>query len=126
MAKLCEIYVCKICGNIFEVVEAGDGEPSCCDQEMVLQHENTTDGAKEKHVPVVSIEGNRATVRVGSVAHPMTKEHYIMWIEIRQGDKLQRARLQPGVEPIAVFDIVEGLPITAREYCNLHGLWIGE
>lgn len=123
MAQVYEVYVCKVCGNVVEVLHGEDGELVCCGQDMELQKENTVDAAKEKHVPVVSIEGTTATVRVGSVAHPMEEKHYIMWIEIRQGDKLQRMMLKPGEEPKAVFTIEAGVPVTAREFCNIHGLW---
>lgn len=123
MAKVYEVYVCKACGNIVEVLTGGDGEMVCCGQNMVLQVENTVDAAKEKHVPVVTVQGTTAVVQVGGVLHPMEEKHYIMWIEIQQGVKLQRVMLKPGDEPKATFTVEEGVPITAREYCNLHGLW---
>lgn len=123
MTKMYEVYVCKECGNVIEVLAGADGDLICCGQPMKFQKENTVDAAKEKHVPVVTIEGNRATVLVGSVPHPMEEKHYIMWIEIRQGEKLQRQMLKPGQDPKAVFEIEEGIPVFAREYCNIHGLW---
>lgn len=123
MTQVYEVYVCKECGNVVEILEGAGGELVCCGQPMQLQKENTVDAAKEKHVPVITVEGNKATVHVGSVAHPMEEKHYIMWIEIRQGDKLQRQMLKPGQEPKAVFTIEEGKEIVAREYCNIHGLW---
>jgi len=51
MAKLYGIYKCEVCGNIVEVLHAGDGEPVCCGKPMKFVTENTSDGAKEKHVP---------------------------------------------------------------------------
>jgi len=90
---------------------------------MVLQSENTVDASKEKHVPVLKVEGAVATVDVGSVPHPMEPNHFIAWIEIVQGSKQQRAVLNPGDAPQAVFAVNPGEPIAVRVYCNLHGLW---
>lgn len=123
MPKTYEVYLCKHCGNVVEILTGGGADLVCCGEAMQLQTENTVDAAKEKHVPAVTVEGNKATVQVGSVPHPMEEKHYIMWIEIQQGDKLQRVLLKPGQEPKAVFTIDEGVPVVAREYCNIHGLW---
>jgi superoxide reductase len=84
--------------------------------------ENTSDGAKEKHVPV--FEGN--AIKVGSVAHPMLPEHHIEWIELVGENKICRRFLSPGEVPKAVFEACAGENVYAREYCNLHGLWKGE
>ena len=82
MAKLLEIYKCELCGNIVEVVHAGDGELVCCGQAMKLLTENTVDAAKEKHVPVIEVCEGCVKVSVGSVSHPMEEKHYIEWIEL--------------------------------------------
>ena len=123
MANRGEVYVCELCNNIVEVLEGTDGTPACCGQDMALQRENSTGGAPEKHVPVVTIDGTTATVHVGGVVHPMEEKHYIVWIELQQGNKIQRIYLQPGEAPQAVFAIEKDSPITVREWCNLHGLW---
>lgn len=123
MAQIYEVYVCKLCGNIVEVLTGAHGTLVCCGQGMTPQRENTVDASQEKHVPIVSVSDSNATVQVGSVLHPMEEKHHIAWIEIRQGDKIQRAMLKPGDEPKATFAIEAGVPIQAREYCNLHGLW---
>ena len=122
MAKKLEIYKCEVCGNIVEVVHGGVGELVCCGAPMSLVTENTVDAAKEKHVPVVEkIEGGYR-VKVGSVAHPMEEKHYIEWIELIADGKAYRQFLEPGQAPEAMFKI-EAASVTAREYCNLHGLW---
>ena len=122
MAEKLEIYKCEICGNIVEVVHGGVGELVCCGEPMVLMAENTVDAAKEKHVPVIEkIEGGYK-VKVGSVAHPMEEAHYIEWIELVADGKAYRQFLEPGQAPEATFNI-EAAGVTAREYCNLHGLW---
>lgn len=85
---------------------------------------NTTDGAEEKHVPSVLVDGNRVTVEVGSVPHPMLEEHYItaIYLETKLGGQLHR--LNPGEKPQAEFLLAEGdEPVAAYEYCNIHGLW---
>jgi superoxide reductase len=122
MTKKFQIYKCDVCGNIVEVLHEGDGELVCCGQPMVLREENTVDAAKEKHVPVVEKTAGSVKVKVGSVAHPREEKHYIEWIEIIADGKAYRQFLKPGDSPEATFDIEAG-DVTAREYCNLHGLW---
>ncbi len=117
-----QVYKCNICGNMVEVIHAGAGELVCCGQPMELLTENTTDAALEKHVPVIEKVDGGIKVKVGSVAHPMQEDHYIEWIEVVIDGKAYRQFLSPGDAPEAVFP-VEGDRITAREFCNLHGLW---
>jgi superoxide reductase len=120
-AKL-EVYKCDICGNIVEVLHEGGGELVCCGQPMKLFKENTVDAAKEKHVPVIDKIQGGYTVKVGSVAHPMEEKHYIEWIELIADGKVYRQFLKPGDTPQATF-MIEAASVSAREYCNLHGLW---
>ena len=88
---------------------------------------NTVDAAREKHVPVITREGNLVTVTVGSVLHPMTEEHYIPFIALETAQGLQVKNLKPGMKPVAVFALADGDgPVAAYEYCNLHGLWKAE
>ncbi len=125
MAKKIEIYKCMICGNIVEVLHGGDGELVCCGQPMKKFVENTTDAAKEKHVPVIEKIQGGFKVKVGSVAHPMEEKHYIEWIELLADGKAYREFLKPGQAPEAVF-MIGAQKVSAREYCNIHGLWKGE
>ena len=122
MAEKLGIYKCEICGNIVEVVHAGGGDLSCCGAPMVRLKENTVDAAKEKHVPVVEKVDGGYKVSVGSVAHPMADEHYIEWIELIAGDVCYRQFLNPGDTPEAFFPLTAD-SVTARELCNLHGVW---
>lgn len=124
MAERLEVYKCELCGNIIEVLHGGAGELVCCGQPMVHLVENTVDAAKEKHVPVVEKVAGGVKVKVGSVPHPMEEKHYIEWIELIVNGKAERQFLKPGQAPEAVFK-VEQKNVTAREYCNLHGLWKG-
>lgn len=125
MAKTLEIYKCMACGNIVEVLHGGDGELVCCGEPMKLLKENTTDAAQEKHVPVIEKIDGGYKVKVGSVAHPMEDKHYIEWIELLADGKAYRQFLKPGQAPEAVF-AVQASSISAREHCNIHGLWKGQ
>ncbi len=122
MAEKLQVYKCDVCGNIVEVVHGGEGELVCCGQSMKLMTENTVDAAKEKHVPAIDKVSGGVKVKVGEVAHPMEEKHYIEWIEVIADGKAYRQFLSPGEAPEAVF-MIEAGDITAREYCNIHGLW---
>lgn len=122
MANRSEIYKCSVCGNIVEVFVGGGGTLVCCGQEMTLFKENTVDAAKEKHVPVIETVDGGFKVKVGSVDHPMDEKHYIQWIEVMADGKSYCQFLKPGEKPEAFF-CIDAKTITAREYCNLHGLW---
>ena len=124
MTAILQVYKCSLCGNIVEVVHGGDGELVCCGEPMKLMKENTVDAAKEKHVPVVEKVAGGYKVKVGSVPHPMEDKHYIEWIELVADGKVYRQFLKPGQAPEAVFTI-DAKNVSAREYCNLHGLWKG-
>ena len=124
MAEKYGLYKCGKCGNIVQVLHGEKPPVMCCGQAMDRLVGNTVDAAQEKHVPVVEkIEGGYL-VKVGSVDHPMTPEHYIQWIELvaEDGTLTQRKFLDPSNAPSATFK-TDADKVTAREYCNLHGLW---
>jgi superoxide reductase len=122
MAKRREVYKCGVCGNIVEVLHGGKGNLVCCEKPMNLLVENTVDAAKEKHVPVVEKIDAGVKVKVGEVAHPMEEKHWIEWVELIADGKTYRQYLNPGEAPEATFNVTAD-QITAREYCNIHGLW---
>jgi superoxide reductase len=122
MAKKSEVYKCKACGNIVMVLHGGDGDLVCCGENMVLMTANTVDAAQEKHVPVIEEIAGGYKVKVGSVPHPMEEKHYIEWIELIADGKSYFQFLNPGEAPEATFTI-DAAKVSAREYCNLHGLW---
>ncbi len=122
MTKRMQVYVCGRCGNMVEVLRTAGGTLVCCGQPMGLAEENTTDAAQEKHVPVIERAGGKVVVRVGSAAHPMTPEHWIELVEIVQDNTIVRRFLSPEDEPVAEFACPGG-EVSARAYCNLHGLW---
>lgn len=123
MTEINQIFKCKVCGNIVQVIHDGAGTLVCCGQNMELQKENTTDASLEKHVPIIEKTENGIKVKIGSVPHPMEKEHYIEWIQIIVDGLAQRKYLKPGDLPEAEFCVNPDSVIIAREYCNLHGLW---
>ncbi len=122
MTKKNEVYKCPLCGNIVQVLHTGAGELVCCGQPMDLITENTVDAAQEKHIPVVEKTDNGYKITVGSIAHLMEEKHWIEWIELVTDSAVYRVDLQSGDAPEAVF-CTEADAVTARAYCNLHGLW---
>lgn len=118
-----KIMQCAHCGNQMFVLNDGGVPMICCGEEMQEVQAGTTDAALEKHVPAVQVDGNTMHVTVGEVAHPMLAEHFIQWIAVEQGDKIQFARLHPEEQAKATFTFEPGKAYTVYEYCNLHGLW---
>ena len=123
MTKLQEIYKCKVCGNIVEVLHTGVGELVCCGQPMNLMEPKTQDSSTEKHVPYVEKTEKGILVKIGqNQDHPMEEKHYIEWIQVITGDDAYRQFLHPGDKPQAEFPIKD-TKVIAREYCNIHELW---
>ena len=125
MAQRYEIYECMVCGNVVEVLYGSAGELVCCGEPMKRLVERTKDAGMEKHVPVIEKIDGGCKVTVGSTLHPMEEKHYIEWIEILADGKAYRQFLNPGEQPQAVFNI-KADSVTAREHCNVHGLWKGD
>lgn len=128
MTEKNQVYKCEICGNIIEVLHKGADSLVCCGQPMKLQNEKSEDSEKgEKHVPVIEMpEPDKILVKIGSVEHPMTEEHYIEWIELIADGKSYKKFLKSGDKPEAEFCISKTQDLIAKEYCNLHGLWKSE
>lgn len=122
MTQVKQVYKCNVCGNIVEVLHSGSGQLVCCGQPMQLMEEKTADSATEKHVPVIEKKDDGILVKVGSVPHPMEKEHYIEWIELTADGISYKKFLKPGDKPEAFFP-VKGEELSAREYCSVHLLW---
>lgn len=122
-----KFYRCEKCGKIVEMIKSSPCPTMCCGEAMVELVPGTSDGAHEKHVPAVTVDGNTVSVKVGEVEHPMMEAHYIMWIVLETKQGIQRKALNPGEKPEALFALVEGdEAVAAYEYCNLHGLWKAE
>ncbi|MCX7726351.1 MAG: desulfoferrodoxin [Chitinispirillaceae bacterium] len=124
MTKKREIYKCFKCGNVVEVLIAGDGDLICCGEKMKLMDEKTKEGAGEKHLPIVEEKDGGILVKVGAVPHPMDPDHWIQLIEIlRKDGKVGRKDLNPGDKPEAFFEVAKSEVSSVREFCNKHGLW---
>ena len=119
-----KVYRCKRCGRIIEEIKEGAGIPICCGEEMTHLVPGSSDGAYEKHVPVVKTNGNEVAINVGSVDHPMIDVHYIEWIALETNRGIYRKPLKPGEKPERKFILMDDEEVVAvYAYCNLHGLW---
>ena len=122
-----KFFVCETCGNFVGMIKESGVPMMCCGQKMKELIPGTSDGAAEKHVPVFTVEGNKVTVTVGSVEHPMVEEHFIEWIAVETVKGCQRKVLKPEEKPVAEFAITDDDAVVAvYAYCNLHGLWKAE
>lgn len=124
MCKEPKFFVCKHCGNFVGMIHESGVQMICCGDPMTEVVANTTDAAQEKHVPVITVNGNTVTVDIGSVPHPMTPEHHIAWVYLETTEGGQRKCLAETGAPKAEFALTPAdKVIAAYEYCNLHGLW---
>ncbi len=124
MTKLKEIYKCEICGNIVELLHEGVGTLVCCGQPMKLLEEKNKDLGNEKHVPVIQKNEEGVDIKIGSIPHPMTPEHYIEWIEVSTEKGESKKFLNPTDDKTAETKFpVKNKKVKSRAYCNVHGLW---
>ena len=120
-----KFYICKHCGNMIGMIKSSGVNVVCCGDPMTELKPNTVEASQEKHLPVVTIEGNIVKVKVGSVEHPMTEEHHIAWIYLETEQGGQRKKRAVGSKPEAEFALAGGDKVVGvYEYCNLHGLWL--
>ena len=124
MKKNTKFYTCPICGNVIGLIEGDIVHMTCCGKPMQLLEANTVDAAQEKHVPVYEKSEDEIVVRVGSVEHPMEKDHYIMWIAQVSENQTTRIRFMPGDKPECKFNYIPNSKVYA--YCDKHGLWMSE
>lgn len=110
---------------IVGVLQAKNGQTLTCEGEVMQEMTaNTSEGAAEKHLPVIEQNENEVIVKVGTIFHPMTEEHSIGWVYLETEKGGQRFILNPDEPPIAKFAIAKGdKPVAAYAYCNLHGFW---
>ena len=122
---MCEnrFYICKHCGNIVGMIHASGVSLVCCGEKMAQLEAGTVEASREKHIPVVKVEGNTVVANIGSVAHPMSEEHSITWVYLQTDRGGQRKCLNPGDEPVVTFALADETPVAVYAYCNLHGLW---
>lgn len=123
MCNNTKFYICEHCGNIVGMINDSGVPLMCCGQKMKKLEAGTVEASREKHIPVVTREGNTVKVCVGSVEHPMTEEHSITWVYLQTCRGGQRKCLKAGEAPAVTFTLTDEEPIAVYAYCNLHGLW---
>ncbi len=123
MCKDNRFYICEHCGNIVGIIHDAGVPLMCCGQKMTKLEAGVVEASKEKHIPVVTVEGNTVRVCVGSVEHPMAEEHNIAWVYLQTTAGGQRKCLEVGKAPVVTFAVANENPIAVYAYCNLHGLW---
>ena len=125
---MCEnkFYICEHCGNIIGMIHSAGVPLMCCGQKMTKLEAGVVEASHEKHIPVVTVEGNTVRVNVGSVTHPMSEEHHIAWIYLQTNRGGQRKCLDVTGAPEVTFALADETPVAVYAYCNLHGLWKAE
>lgn len=118
-----KFFICEHCGNLVGVIHDAGVPMMCCGQKMTQLIPGTVEASVEKHLPVVTVDGDKVKVEVGSVAHPMAEEHSILWVYLQTDKGGQRKNLKVGEAPVAEFSLLDEKPVAAYAYCNLHGLW---
>lgn len=118
-----KFFICEHCGNLVGVINDAGVPMMCCGQKMTQLIPGTVEASVEKHLPVVTVDGDKVKVEVGSVAHPMAEEHSILWVYLQTDKGGQRKNLKVGEAPVAEFSLLDEKPVAAYAYCNLHGLW---
>ena len=118
-----KFFYCEHCGNMVGVIKDSKVPMVCCGQKMTKLEAGVVEASREKHIPVVAVEGNLVTVTVGAVEHPMTEEHSITWVYLQTDRGGQRKNLTPGTAPVVTFALSDEKPVAVYAYCNLHGLW---
>ena len=126
MCNNSKFYICEKCGNLVGMINESGVPMVCCGQKMTKLEAGVIEASREKHIPVVAVEGNTVTVTVGSVEHPMSPEHSIEWVYLQTDKGGQRKCLEVGKAPTVTFALADEKPIAAYAYCNLHGLWKAE
>ena len=121
--KETKFFICEHCGNLVEVVNDAKVPMICCGQKMTQLIPGTVEASVEKHLPVVTVDGEKVKVEIGSVAHPMAEEHSILWVYLQTDKGGQRKNLAVGEAPAAEFALLGEKPEAVYAYCNLHGLW---
>ena len=118
-----KFFICKHCKNLVGVINDAGVPMMCCGQAMTRLEPGAIDASAEKHIPVVKVDGDKVMVEIGSVAHPMTEEHSILWVYLQTDKGGQRKNLRVGAEPKAEFALLHEKPLAVYAYCNIHGLW---
>ena len=123
MCNNSKFYICEKCGNLVGMINASGVPMVCCGQKMTELVPGTVEASREKHIPVAEVIGDTLKVTVGSVEHPMSAEHSILWVYLETENGGQRKCLEVGEAPVVTFALGGEKPVAVYAYCNLHGLW---
>lgn len=124
MSKHQKFFLCKHCGNLAGLINDAGVPMVCCGEPMTELKANTSEGAKEKHLPVAECSENEVTIKVGSTYHPMGEDHHIAWVYLQTNEGGHRKAIPVTSDPVVTFALSKKeKPIAAFAYCNLHGLW---
>lgn len=121
-----KFYICEHCGNIIGMINDSGVPMMCCGKKMTKLEPGVVEASHEKHIPVVSVNGNKVDVVIGAVEHPMVAEHSILWVYLQTDRGGQRKCLEVGAAPKVSFALENEKPLAVYAYCNLHGLWKAE
>ena len=122
-----KFYICEKCGNLVGMINESGVPMMCCGQKMTKIEAGVVEASREKHIPVVAVEGNIVTATIGSIEHPMAEEHSILWVYLETDKGGQRKCLEVGKAPVVSFALTDDeKALAAYAYCNLHGLWKAE
>ena len=121
-----KFYYCEHCKNLELVIHDGGPVPVCCGEAMTVLSANTTEAAKEKHLPIIQKNQPKAVIQVGEVEHPMTTEHLIEWIAATDGNTIEIKHLTASDQPVMQSNFDSSAKLSVYAYCNLHGLWLTE
>ena len=109
----CKFYVCPICGNIIHSV--GDAVVSCCG--ITLPALEAEDGDEDHGITMEKVEDEQFI----TIAHPMTKQHFISFLAYITSDRMQMVKFYP--EGNAETRIQLRGRGYLYYYCNQHGLF---
>ena len=118
-----KFFRCRRCGNFVGLINDGTVPMICCGEKMTELVPNTAEASTEKHLPAITVSGDKLSVQIGSAPHPMESEHHISFVFVETEKGGQRKGLKTGNEPKAAFVFTDDKPIAVYAYCNLHGLW---
>lgn len=108
-----KFHICPVCGNVLHSM--GDAVVSCCGITLPALEAEEPDDLHEMAIEKVEDE------HFITIAHPMTKQHYLSFVAFVTADRMQLVKFYP-----------EGNPETRLQlrgrgylyyYCNQHGLY---
>ena len=123
MSKNVNFYICEHCGNLVTKIHDSGVSMVCCGKKMTKLEAGVVEASREKHIPVISVSDDKVAINVGSVEHPMSEEHSILWVYLETNKGGHLKYLEVGAPPITTFALSDEEPVAVYAYCNLHGLW---